>query len=206
MGGPQGSPKGWGRALRALRRRKNMKQEDVAGRLQVSQSYVSRLENGVVIPSPEIVERLSQLLYNPAYRPVGEQLRAIVRHSPHAVALMALKGDVIEVIEGSERFRETCPLMQPGSAGAQITYSADGPFADLFERMVDAGSFEGEVACIEFAWRAKVEGAWRHFHSIQTPIYASDRWLIHSVTSPISEDAYNHFLRENGGPERLHPF
>lgn len=206
LGRPGSCPRALGRSLRALRRRKNIKQEDVADRLQVSQSYVSRLENGVIMPSPEIVERLSRLLYNPAHRPLVEQLKTIVRHGPHAVALLTLKDGAIDILEASERFRTACPAILPGDADTPRTDTMHGPIAEFVGRLVNAGAFDGEVACIEFAWRVEKQGAWQHFHSVQTPIYASDRWLIHSVTSVIGHEAYQRFLNENNGPERLHTF
>ncbi|MGY6532582.1 helix-turn-helix domain-containing protein [Glycocaulis sp.] len=202
----RGRPGGWGQALRALRQRSNMKQEDAADRLQVSQSYISRLENGVITPSPDIAERLAKLLHNPVHRPLIDQLRSIVRHSPHAVALMVLNDGGIAVIEASQSFHNTGPQLHLAGGELGVGDSLEEKVERLVCRAVEAGAFEGAIACIEFVWRAHRDGRWRYFHSVQTPVFTGTQWLVHSATALLRAETYDRFVEENGGPERLHHF
>lgn len=205
-GGMRGRPGGWGQALRALRQRSNMKQDDAARRLQVSQSYVSRLENGVITPSPEIAERLAELLHNPVHRPLIDQLKSIVRHSPHAVALMTLNDGRIAVIEASQSFHNMGPQLHLAGGELGVGDSLEEKVERLVCRAVEAGAFEGAIACIEFVWRAHRDGQWRYFHSVQTPVFTGTQWLVHSATSLISEKVHDRFKVENCGLERVHQF
>lgn len=184
-----------------------MKQDDAASRLQVSQSYVSRLENGVIAPSPEIIARLRSLLHNPVHRPLVDQLRAIVRHSPHAVALLALQDSTINVLEASRRFRNADPPFDAYRLGMEITSPLGAQIAQLVRLSLDHGAFEGEIACVELVWKAPLaSGETRYCHSVQTPVFTGSEWLVHSATASISAAAYDTFVSENEGPECVHDF
>jgi len=196
----------WGEALRALRLRSNMKQEDAASRLQVSQSYISRLENGVITPSPEIAARLRELICNPAHRPLADQLKAVVRHSPHAVALLACRGEEVVVEEASARFRSNSPPIRHLHKEMCATDPLGKRMGELACTLVRTGAFEGKVACVEFAWRAEVADRLRNLLSIQTPVYAGTEWLVHSATVQISSAAYDSFTQRHQGTMRVHQF
>ena len=204
--GREGASNRWGVALRALRLRTNMKQEDAASRLQVSQSYVSRLENGVIAPSAEVIGRLKELLHNPVQRPLLEQLRAIVRYAPHAVALLAWREGRVSVIEASERFRQAQPPFDSYRPGMKISDPVGREIDVIIRSVLEGGAFDGEIACMEQVWRAEQDGELRHFRSVQTPVFAGAEWLIHSATALISETTFERFTRENGGPEKVHHF
>ncbi|WP_429911974.1 helix-turn-helix domain-containing protein [Glycocaulis sp.] len=202
----EGTPGRWGPALRALRLRSNMKQDDAASRLQVSQSYISRLENGVIEPSPDIVSRLRELLQNPVHRPLVDQLRAIVRHSPHAVALLAYRDGAVSVIEASSRYRQAVPPFEAYRPGMEIADSLGQAVSDIVREVLSCGAFEGEVACMERVWQAPVENELRYFHSVQTPVFTGSDWLVHSATAAMSPAGYEAFLTRNGGPALVHHF
>ena len=204
--GREGTPGRWGLALRALRLRSNMKQDDAASRLKVSQSYVSRLENGVIEPSREIAARLRELLRNPVRRPLVDQLRAIVRHSPHAVALLAYRDGAVAVIEASSRYRHAGPPFEAYTPGMETADPLGQAVSDIVREVLACGAFEGDVACVERIWRAPVDGERRCFHSVQTPVFTGSEWLVHSATATMSAESYDAFLRKNGGPERVHDF
>ncbi|MCC5981896.1 MAG: helix-turn-helix transcriptional regulator [Oceanicaulis sp.] len=204
--GLEGKSAKWGRALRALRLRSNMKQDDAARRLQVSQSYVSRLENGVITPSPEIAARLASLIHTPAHRPLIDQLKSVVLHSPHAVALLSCTDRVVQVEAASQRFRDAGPPFDRYFDGLAVNDPLGQTVAGLVCRAVQAGAFDGEIACIEFVWTAEVSAARRYFHSVQTPIFSGTEWLVHSATALLRAEAYDRFVEENGGPERVHHF
>lgn len=204
--GREGTSGWWGPALRALRLRSNMKQDDAASRLKVSQSYISRLENGVIEPSPDIVLRLRELLHNPVHRPLVDQLRAIVRHSPHAVALLTNEGERVRVIEASLRFRQAGPPYDSLTPGIEVTDPLGRLVAGFVRQLIGYGAFNGEIACAELVWHAPVEGEMRWFHSVQTPVFTGSEWLVHTATASMSEGAFEHFINRNGGPEKVHHF
>lgn len=202
----EGTPGGWGLALRALRLRSNMKQEDAASRLKVSQSYISRLENGVIEPSCEITTRLRELLCNPVHRPLVDQLRTIVRHAPHSVALLALRDGTVRVIEASARYRQAGPPFEAYVPDMETADPLGQAVSDIVREVLACGAFAGDVACVEQVWQAPVDGERRCFHSVQTPVFTGAEWLVHSATASISPETYNAFLGRNGGPERVHDF
>jgi transcriptional regulator with XRE-family HTH domain len=183
-----------------------MKQDDAASRLQVSQSYISRLENGVIEPSPDIVSRLRELLHNPVHRPLVDQLRAIVRLSPHAVALLACEGDRVSVVEASARFRNAGPPFAAYSPDMDVTDPLGVVVAGLVRQVLDCGAFTGEIACVELVWQTELEGTMRYFHSVQTPVFTGTEWLVHSATAAMSAAGYEAFLSTNGGRELVHHF
>lgn len=59
---PRSDPLPYGRRIRMARLTAGMSQEQLAGRLGVTPSFVSKLENGVMRPSPRITERCGELL------------------------------------------------------------------------------------------------------------------------------------------------
>lgn len=204
--GREGTSGWWGPALRALRLRSNMKQDDAASRLQVSQSYVSRLENGVIEPSREIVSRLRELLHNPVHRPLVDQLRTVVRHSPHAVALLACEAGRVSVVEASLRFRNAGPPFDAYTPDMKTADPLGQVVAGLVRRVLDCGAFAGEIACVELVWQSPVQDKLCCFHSVQTPVFTGAEWLVHSATATMSKAALEHFVSQNGGPEKVHHF
>lgn len=51
-----------GRQLRALRKAKNLTTQELADKVNVSQSYISRFENGRAIPDIDMLERILHAL------------------------------------------------------------------------------------------------------------------------------------------------
>src|SRR5690606_24073621 len=51
-----------GQKLRALRKAKNLTTQELADKVNVSQSYISRFENGRAIPDIDMLERILQAL------------------------------------------------------------------------------------------------------------------------------------------------
>lgn len=183
-----------------------MKQDDAASRLHVSQSYISRLENGVITPSPEIIARLQTLLHSPVHRPLVDQLRAIVRHAPHAVALLALRDGAVCVMEASARFRQAGLPFNTYMPGSSVADLLGQRVADLVEGAVDCGAFDGEIACLEQVWEAVINGEQRYFHSVQTPVFTGAEWMVHSATALINQAVFERFTAENHGTSRVHHF
>lgn len=80
--------KNWAHTLRALRMRLRLKQGAIAELIGVSQTYVSRLEAGLVEPPAHVAEAITNLAENPRTRSLFDDLRATVDHSPFPCLLL----------------------------------------------------------------------------------------------------------------------
>src|ERR1700693_4140896 len=59
------------RAVRDLRKGRNLSQRQLAGRMQVPRTYISKIENGKAIPTLGSLERLAQALEVDVWQLVG---------------------------------------------------------------------------------------------------------------------------------------
>lgn len=57
-----------GRRIREIRIQKGLSQRDLARRTGIFSSYISRIENGHIVPSLETLEKLAQALETPLYK------------------------------------------------------------------------------------------------------------------------------------------
>jgi len=57
-----------GRRLSALREQKRLSQRDIEGRAGINRCYISRIENGHLVPSVETLERIARALRVPMYQ------------------------------------------------------------------------------------------------------------------------------------------
>lgn len=194
----------WGARLRAFRRRHNIKQEAAAHLLNVSQSYVSRMENGVLDPSPDIRERLAALVLNPAHRHPLNQLVLIVRRSPHLDALISRRDGLPHIEAASGGFLAAPPFIaQPHPSGGPQPAEQVAP---PLRRAIEAGAFDGEIACLELLWRDRSNGETRYYHSVFTPVSGGGEWLLHSATAPLDSDGFARLSRAQDGLEIIHRF
>jgi transcriptional regulator with XRE-family HTH domain len=53
--------------LKALREQKNMSQRDIEKRTGLLRCYISRVENGRIVPAIDTLERMAQVLQVPMY-------------------------------------------------------------------------------------------------------------------------------------------
>jgi transcriptional regulator with XRE-family HTH domain len=65
---PDGGMMVIGEKLKALRAQKNMSQGDVEKRTGLLRCYISRVENGLTVPSVDTLEKMVQALEVPMYR------------------------------------------------------------------------------------------------------------------------------------------
>ena len=70
----------FGLIMRRFRRSKDLTQDEVAARLEIAPSYVSRLENEVKKPSVEMLFRIADALEVPAATIISEMEKE--RHRP----------------------------------------------------------------------------------------------------------------------------
>lgn len=57
----------YGRALKALREKRNLKQKELADKAKLDASYVSQIESGKRVPSTPAVEAIAEALRVPVY-------------------------------------------------------------------------------------------------------------------------------------------
>jgi transcriptional regulator with XRE-family HTH domain len=74
----------WASRVRTVRQRLHLKQVALAQLIGVSQTYISRLEAGSVLPPDDIIEALQRLSEDPRTRSPFDDLLALVRFSPFA--------------------------------------------------------------------------------------------------------------------------
>jgi transcriptional regulator with XRE-family HTH domain len=130
--------------LRTLRRSRKLSQIELAARAQVSQSYLSRLEKGVLAnPSAEVVQRLADALSVPV---------ALLYTDPGEEAL-ALRGDLQARVEAAvEAAGENPEAALRGANEALVEFLSDpgvpetGEIADWGRRFI-----EGRISLLRFS-------------------------------------------------------
>jgi transcriptional regulator with XRE-family HTH domain len=101
-----------GRQIREMRIQKGLSQRDLAKRTGIFSSYISRIENGHIVPAIDTLEKLAQALETPLYQFFHEG-------EAHAPSLKAT--------------RETIPKTEWGSSGKWARFL--GRFQPLLARM-----------------------------------------------------------------------
>jgi transcriptional regulator with XRE-family HTH domain len=69
----------FGPIMRRLRRAKDLTQDEIAGRLEIAPSYISRLENNRKKPSVEMLFKIADALEVPVVEIIAEMEK--IRHS-----------------------------------------------------------------------------------------------------------------------------
>ena len=84
--------------VRELRRARHLSQRQLAGRMQVPRTYISKIENGKAIPTLGSLERLANAL--------GVEMRQLVRDE------RSLRDEEVEAILNDPFLAEVAPLLQ----------------------------------------------------------------------------------------------
>lgn len=197
----------WGEELKAFRQRSGLKQQAAAHLLDVSQAYVSRLENGAATPSPDLEARLRRLLTEPAHRPLYDHVRALITYSPYAVSLISERDGKIVVEAASRALLETAPfkgLEVGGVMNIDLGAEANG----IIDELLKTGAFAGDVAYAEVLWTYDgKDGETSHWRTVQTPLKkdAGD-WVLCASNVEISAEEKARLVKAWGGPMRATGF
>ena len=84
--------------VREIRRARHLSQRQLAGRMQVPRTYISKIENGKAIPTLGSLERLANAL--------GVEMRQLVRDE------RSLRDEEVEAILNDPFLAEVAPLLQ----------------------------------------------------------------------------------------------
>lgn len=191
----------WGAELRAFRLRKKMKQEAVASHLGVSQAYISRLEAGVTMPTPEIVARIEQLLRTRENRPHFDHWLATVRYSTGLPVLLRYDDGQAVIIEIGRGYRELDAPFNGLRAGDRINSVLGSRIEPHLREMIALGLFDGEVMCMEGLWKAKGERMNYYFRSVNVPVRDDlGSWYVHATNLPISREEFETLLKSGHYP------
>jgi transcriptional regulator with XRE-family HTH domain len=191
----------WGEELKAFRQRSGLKQEAAAGLLDVSQAYISRLENGSAKPSADLAERLHRMLSDPAHRPLYDHVRALVTHSPYFVALITARhGEV--VVEAASRSLVDLPPFRGLKVGNILDIDLGGEAHDLLDDLMDVGAFGGGIAFAEvvWTWPGTARDAPSHWKTVQAPLRKDDGdWVLHASNLQITDAEKARLMKDWGG-------
>lgn len=198
----------WGEELKAFRQRSGLKQEAAAHLLDVSQAYVSRLENRAATPSPELEERLRRLLTEPAHRPLYDHVRALISYSPYLVSLISARDGQVVVEAASRSLLDAEPFrgLKVGEVmNIDLGHEANGIIGEL----MSTGAFSGKIAYAEVAWTwESPDGASRsHWRTIQVPLKKdAGEWVLCASNIQISEAEKAELIKEWGSSMRILSF
>jgi len=140
----------WAKRVRALRQRLNLKQSAMAQLIGVSQTYISRLEAGIVAPTEALAAALTRLTRDPRTRSPYDDILALVEYSPFACFVVCYEpSDARYAIEAAS------PLMRDrylGQTGDLAGCNALSGLRDHIDIICEAGAREGRVAAARIPW------------------------------------------------------
>lgn len=183
----------WAVKVSALRKRLRLKQRAFADLIGTSQTYVSRLEAGIITPSPTIAGAIEALVANPRTRSVFDAFVSTVRHSPHCSILVDVSGADAIIRAASRRVNEHFP------DGARLSQSEhlETIKADI-GALIDAGLTQGLVASGEALWLDK-RNKDRHWRLIYVPIRdEANSWYVDVMLIEIGAEAFQARRQETG--------
>ena len=188
----------WAASVRALRARRNLKQEALADMLKVSQAFISRIESGHIEPRDGLKARLRALLNDPANRSVFDQVLAHVRHSPGYVCVLEPRRGAVQLSALSEGLRNE-PALGMTEEGALIEPGMGGELGERIRDLLDSGAFRGEVEYIQGLWKSDASGRMRYWRCVATPLRGDDgRWFLHCSNLEIDHAEYEERVKEQG--------
>ena len=140
----------WAKRVRALRQRLNLKQSAMAQLIGVSQTYISRLEAGIVAPTDALIAALTRLTRDPRTRSPYDDILALVEYSPFPCFLVRYEPpDTRYAIEAVSPLMRTAYL---GDAGDLNDRDALSGLRDHVDAICEAGAREGRVAAARIPW------------------------------------------------------
>jgi len=177
--------------LRDYRRKTKRKQEHIAETLGLSQGYYSRLENGRMLPSLTVYQRIMDMLSDPRQEPVSARWRKSVQFTHTAASLLYADQKAVRLLEFSKGLRAVDPKYQEMKSGEKLD-GVLGEDADLqFFLLRDIGAFSGEVSIVENIWKPNASTDEIYYRALTT-VFPDDQYgfVLHSQHNPISEEEY----------------
>ena len=165
----------WSEDIRELRFRLNLKQDELARQLGVSQASISQWERGVTEPPRRVLAQLRDLMSRLDRATGDAALEASVRSSPNLCGLLRREGRrVILELQSDAGFK-----LFPGFIRTDLGNCIRGKLGDqvdeTYDKLMDIGAFEGRIRSAVVHSKARYDG--QEFIGIST---------------------YTPFLRQNG--------
>lgn len=188
----------WAKTVRALRLRLRLKQGAMAELIGVSQTYISRLEAGIVEPAPHVAAAIRRLSENPRTRSTFDDFVATIRHSPFHCFLIHPE---------PEAGRYTVEAISPSLSTAAPVASTAGdlgacpdlePMRAQIDAVCAAGLSEGRVLSATAYWRDGGERP-RCWATLYTPIRdETGACFIHGTVTELDRDEFDRRRSEAG--------
>jgi transcriptional regulator with XRE-family HTH domain len=188
----------WAKTVRALRLRLRLKQGAMAELIGVSQTYISRLEAGIVEPAPHVAEAIRRLSRDPRTRSTFDDFVATVRHSPFHCFL-------VQPDPGAGRY--TVEAVSPSLARAAPVASESSdlgacprlePMREQIDAVCAAGLNEGRILSAMTFWKDGSEAP-RCWTTLYIPIRdETGTCFIHGAVTELDPDEFERRRTEAG--------
>ncbi|WP_440958418.1 helix-turn-helix transcriptional regulator [Oceanicaulis sp. LC35] len=183
--------------LSTFRRQTGVKQAAMADSLGISQAYYSRIESGTKQPSLQLHAKILRLLEENRFRSCFDQWRLAVRTAPTAASLIRAQGDGIELIEFSQGFRSQGGIYAMLESGERLDGLLGEEVDTHFDRLRQAGAFEGRVLVVENIWQTMMPSGLGYFQAVSTAIPDDlGGTALHSHHLSIEQDDYDAAVRD----------
>ena len=186
----------WAKTVRALRLRLRLKQGAMAELIGVSQTYISRLESGLVEPAPHVAEAIEALSSNPRTRSTFDDFLATIRYSPFPSFLVQPEPEngryTVEAI--SAALDEDCV-----AALSDLTdCEALGQLRAQIDTICQSGLRSGDVLSATAFWCDTRESP-RYWATRYTPVRdEAGQCFLHGTLSEQTANDYAESLRSAG--------
>jgi transcriptional regulator with XRE-family HTH domain len=187
----------WAKTVRTLRARLRLKQGGLANLLDVSQTYISRLEAGLTQPAPRVAAALQRLGENPRTRSVFDDFLSAIRHSPYRCALLGpnVEGGLVIMAASRDLTHLAVPTetLEAHPKTGLLCEQAHLLIAHGLEHFATAHCFWLDRASSETCWRTQF-----------TPVCdGAGAWFLHMTLLPASREAYDAHIRVHGNQPLL---
>lgn len=177
----------WAKRVRALRQRLNLKQSAMAQLIGVSQTYISRLEAGIVAPTEALTGALTRLTRDPRTRSPYDDILALVEYSPFACFVVCYE-------PAGERYaiEAASPLMRQrylGQTGDLTGCDALAGLRDHVDTLCGAGAREGRIAAARMPWNPPGEAPLCEVHYVPVGDGAGGCYLHGCIADTVAVDS-----------------
>ncbi|WP_300531001.1 helix-turn-helix domain-containing protein [Maricaulis sp.] len=195
----------WPAVVRHYRVSAGLNQTELANRLAVTQTMVSRWEAGGAAPSRRVQDLLFDLFWADSATISRDVWMQRIAHNPCMVFVVDAQGVVQTASRGFARLAGCSP---DEIAGRSIDALFEGDAMSLFERLSEAGFFEGRIAGAESAelyiGRDQAAGSRFFAHGLHRPVFMPGPQVLWLASgSEVTQQNYEDVRERLGGPSVL---
>lgn len=192
----------WPSVIRHYRHSTGLNQGQLADRLAVTQTMVSRWEAGDARPSPRIQELLFDLYWAESATISRDVWEERIAQNPALICVADVTGRFAVASRGLARL---FGMEQDELSGRFLRHLFRGEILDLFDTFMRTGFFEGRVASAESAESLEfrhASGEWKQvcLHGLHKPVLMpGPRVLCMMSAAVVSEGVYREVRERLGG-------